>query len=266
METPFINDEKHGLETVYGNGEIIDKTKYANGVKDIEFEREQEKIWKKQLRQEALREFSTTMVQGLQQVSAQLDFQNNPNSQTLTNYMTVTANNYDTDLSPQDAIKANNAILQTTPAPSINDAYNKSSQNIASVYNNVESSASTDGGQGFNANAAAAKKCAMQAAENWTITSQYKEAKKNPGCSKLALKAELKQAEIFYENCKEYLPPAEIDGFEKTINSLRNQINNTPNCEILIWDAPKSVAPSNNKPNPPTATPASGGGKAVIAQ
>ncbi|MBK6986643.1 MAG: hypothetical protein IPH32_18750 [Bacteroidetes bacterium] len=87
-------------------------------------------------------------MQGLQQTSAQLDFQNNPNAQTFSNYANVVSNN--NTKSTSEAINSNNQILGSTlntsnvNNTSITDAYNQSAIKINTLYNSQNPASQVD--------------------------------------------------------------------------------------------------------------------------
>jgi hypothetical protein len=156
-------------------------------------------------------------VQGTQQFEASQQLNKNPNGETINNYINVIKNN--NTLSSTDAINANNNILSN-------------SMNSASKNSQVtpESSASTNGGS-FNHNAGAAKKCADDTQNQWKNTMEYNNYLRNPDCNKMAYISQRKLAELILQNCSQYLPPAEVDGFRKTISSLTSTINSMEDCK-----------------------------------
>jgi antitoxin component YwqK of YwqJK toxin-antitoxin module len=244
LETPYSAGKKNGIQTYYNNGTAFTKIKYVNNAKDVAFEKEQEKIRKKEIRQAALNEFGVTLVQGLQQTSAQLDYQRNPNSQTLSNYLNVVANNSMKD--GKEAIKDNNTVL------------NGASAN----YGNSESYAATNSG-----NSQTAAVCSKNAKLAWEESDEYRDyVQKNPSCNKKAYIAQRKQAELLLEHCKCCSTNEDINVLNSTISTLTKRINDMPDCNFQFADPgpPKQ----QNYEVVPMSPPSKGdnGGKATKAK
>lgn len=202
IETHYINNVPNGLMRFYNTkGSIITTQNYIDGSLNSN-------------------KVIGEVAKGIQQGAAYESMLNNTNSQTVNNYTQIAINNYTKGQS--EAIISNKTILE-----SANIASNNSKS--------AESSAATNGGQGFNTNVTAAKKCNEATSTEWKSRKPYNDAKDNPGCSKLALKAQLDIAELLLRNCGQYLPPAEKDGFDKTIISLKSQIANTPDCQTYNY-------------------------------
>ena len=163
------------------------------------------------------KELLQVTVQATQQIDASHQMQNNFNSQTLNSYTNIVVNN--NTKSSEDAIKENNEIL----ANSTTNITNNSQANS-------ESSAINSGNQYFNKNAGASKKCADDTQNSWKLTNEYINYINNPGCNKMAYISQKKLAEMLLQSCRQYLPQAEIDGFNKTISSLQTTINGMEDC------------------------------------
>ncbi len=210
-ECVFVNGKIKGTPKIYK-----EKSKYMS-----ETDRKEYKEKKQIQRSEDLKSLAGVMVEGTQQFEAGQNFQHNPNSETLNNYVNVIDNN--NTKAPEEAIKANDQILEGSAHTSAN--------HIKSSQVNSESLAVTNGGNNSNQNAEAAKKCADDTKSRWESQQEYNNFKNNPGCSKMALIAQKRLAEMLLQSCREYLPSSEVDGFNKTIASLTSQINSTPDCK-----------------------------------
>lgn len=178
-------------------------------------------------------------VQVTQQTNAYQNYINNPNSQTLNNYMNVVINNATKD--GIDAMKENNVIL--------NNSYNNAT---------VESSASTNGGNSNNSQQTAI--CAKKAKTEWEKSKEYINYMNNQSCNKMAYIAQRKQAEILRDSCAYCSSEADKEVLYKTISSLTQQINSMPDCSNFKFADPgkpiktnitivPSTTPQNNNNN-----------------
>ncbi|MCX6185970.1 MAG: hypothetical protein NTU43_03095 [Bacteroidetes bacterium] len=208
-EMHYVNNVANGLCKDYNNGVFVGEANWIDGESTlIEVEKKDNNL--------------AAALQGIQQAAAYNNMMTNTNSQTVNEYTQVAANNY-TKPGSVEAVNANSKVLEN--ANSVTNSNNVTNSQIQS-----ESSASTNGGS-FNKNAGAAKKCADETTARWKQSSAYINFDHNQGCSKLALLSQKECAVMLLNSCREYLPPADITVFEKTISSLTSQINSTPDCK-----------------------------------
>jgi len=163
-EATFVNGQKEGHElNYYEGGDLKSKAFFENGVQKGVTKyyspkkknmTDQERMVHDQIMKEVRKQMIASLKnpqtwidvaanvgQGIQQGAALNNMTKNPNSQTVSNYMQVTKNNYNKDLSATDALNANNKILNnsnnssTTGNTPITDAYNKNIVKTNEIYN-----------------------------------------------------------------------------------------------------------------------------------
>lgn len=188
--------------------------------KMTEFTPEAKKQMRKELWNDLAKMFIEAAVQATQQYVAAQEYQKNPNSETFKIYANVVINNTTKD--PNEAIKANQNLINTITT---NNGGNGST---------VESSATTNGGNSSNAQQVAI--CAKQSNKQWENSTEYLNYIKNQMCNKMGYISQRKMAQITLENCRQLLPQSEIDGIEKTISLLTQQINGMPDCQIINFE------------------------------
>ena len=211
IEAPFINNLENGQWKMYmkNTGALGFVFNYIDGENQTPY-RNNGNDW-------------AAVVQGLQQGIAYENMLNNTNSQTVNAYTQVAVNNYTKPT--EEALKSNNEILANSTV------INTSNTNNSQI--NSESSAINSGNNNFNKNAGAAKKCADDTQNSWKLTNEYKNYIYNPGCNKMAYISQKKLAEMLLQNCRQYLPQSEIDGFNKTISTLQTTINGMEDCRTF---------------------------------
>lgn len=201
---PFVNNIMNGKAKYYYEGSLYGEWEYKDGIK-IPNEVD-------------IAAIATAGVGLLQVGTAYYNVKTNPNAQSLNAFNQVT-NNFISSKNMTETIIANNNILSN----SINTA-TKNSQITP------ESSASTNGGS-FNHNAGDALKCSNDTQNQWKNSVEYNNYLRNPDCNKMAYISQRQLAELILQNCSQYLPPAEVDGFRKTISSLTSTINSMEDCK-----------------------------------
>ena len=204
QEFPYINNIINGIANWRSDEEIYSQSEYVDGIKVSSGNNNSE--------------VAGALVGALQQGLAYYDMNKNFNTQTVNTYAQIAINNAISN-SPMETLKKNNDIL----ANSINNPVNSSQAT-------PESSASTNGGS-FIHNAGAAKNCSNSTQDQWKNTVEYNNYLRNPDCNKMAYISQRKLAELILQNCSQFLPPAEIDGFRKTIASLTATINGMQDCK-----------------------------------
>ncbi|MBP7809169.1 MAG: hypothetical protein KA163_07750 [Bacteroidia bacterium] len=165
------------------------------------------------------------------------------------------------------------AYGSTSGNTALTDAYNNNQIELNKVYNaanpnnprniydntvnynngvsSAESMAVTNPNRPANTNAGAAIKCSNNTQDQWKGTAEYKNYNANPGCGKMAKQSERKLAQLILQNCSEYLPQTEIDGYNKLISWLTSVINGMDDCKSIQFTAPKyNTAPKNNAEQP----------------
>lgn len=108
----------------------------------------------------------------------------------------------------------------------------KLNQNITNLIT-PEGMASTNGGNDNspkNTNKQEGGACAERTTAQWKQTREYQQFINNQGCNKFGYIASRKLTEMMLNNCREFLPPSEIEGYHKFINELTSTINSLPDC------------------------------------